>query len=352
MSQGSLGLRDMGGLPMFMLAMLISGSLNTLLMKFMVMQKVPTGPGAQGVAFDHPYLCSLFMMLGELLCLGVYYVTNSREADAVKEKSAPKHIFMIACLLDWTATTLVNMAYLMIAASVVQMTRGAIVIFTCIFSVVFLGRRQYAHHIVGVFLVFVGITLVSLSTYFNPTADASQGTSAARSMMGISLCVGAQIFQASMLVYEEKIMAQYSVPPLQVVGLEGFFGTVFGLLLVCLLNFLHIESTPEALYQVSHSTPLLISIVGSIFSIAVFNYSGISVTQKASAVSRSTIDVSRTVLIWMAEMFLGWNTFNPLQLVGFVILALGTLLYNRLLVVPALEPPPEVKGLLGDKMNV
>ena len=37
----------------------------------------------------------------------------------------------------------VNMAYMFIAASVVQMTRGAIVIFTCLFSVVFLGKRQH-----------------------------------------------------------------------------------------------------------------------------------------------------------------------------------------------------------------
>merc|ERR1719293_243949 len=104
--------------------------------------------------------------MGEFLCLIAYY--TSKKADVTKDSSAPKYIFMIACLLDWTATTLVNMAYVLIAASIVQMTRGAIVIFTCLLSVVFLGRRQQRFHIVGVALVFLGITLVSLSAFINP----------------------------------------------------------------------------------------------------------------------------------------------------------------------------------------
>jgi len=254
---------------------------------------------------------------------------------------------MIACSFDWTATTLVNMAYMFIAASVVQMTRGAIVIFTCLLSVVFLGRRQYAYHLVGVALVALGITLVSLSTFINP-AVANTGvpaSSVTKKMFGISLCIVAQIFQASMLVYEEKIMSQYTVPPLRVVGMEGLFGILFGMVLLVGLNAFSIESTPAALYQLQHSTPLLLAVVGSIFSIAIFNYSGVTVTQRASAVSRSTIDVSRTILIWVVELAVGWNTFNALQLTGFIVVATGTLIYNRLLVIPALEPTNEAKAL-------
>merc|ERR1719150_3286519 len=102
-------------------------------------------------------------MMGEFLCLGVYYATSTRK-DLAKAPKVPNLIFMVACILDWTATTLVNMAYVFIAASVVQMTRGAVVIFTCLFSILFLNKRQRGYHIAGVFLVFVGITLVSLST--------------------------------------------------------------------------------------------------------------------------------------------------------------------------------------------
>jgi uncharacterized membrane protein len=301
-------------------------------MKFMVMQKVPTSSGAVAEGFDQPYFQTLLMMVGEFLCLIAYYAKGRDQNLNFAE--VPKSIFAIACLFDWTATTLVNMAYLCIPASVVQMTRGAIVIFTCMLSVTFLGRRQYKYHIVGVGFVALGITLVSLSTFFNPShgvAIAASTATAYTKIFGISLCLIAQVFQASMLVYEEKIMSKYTVPPLLVVGMEGSFGILFGVMLLGFLNAMHIENSAGAIYQISHSTPLLIAVVGSIFSIAFFNFSGVTVTQKASAVARSTIDVSRTILIWAVELFLGWNSFNYLQLAGFFVLALGTMIYNRLL---------------------
>lgn len=210
-------------------------------------------------------------------------------------------------------------------------------IFTCILSVAFLGRRQHRYHVAGVSLVALGITFVSLSTLFNPSPGVNTATSSWTKMFGIVLCIGAQVFQASMLVYEEKIMSKYTVPPLLVVGMEGTFGIIFGVILLGFLNRMQIENTGGALYQISHSTPLLLAVIGSIFSIAFFNFSGVTVTQKASAVARSTIDVSRTILIWAVELAMGWNSFNSLQLTGFVVLAIGTMLYNRILVFDFLD---------------
>merc|ERR1719261_507562 len=133
------------------------------------------------------------MMIGEFLCLLVFAATRSRD-DTLSFEEVPKSIFAVACLFDWTATTLVNMAYVCIPASVVQMTRGAIVIFTCAMSVLFLGRRQYRFHIVGVSFVALGITLVSLSTFFNPAhgVNAAASTGAGTKIFGICLCLGAQ----------------------------------------------------------------------------------------------------------------------------------------------------------------
>jgi len=354
----------MGSLPGFMALMLLSGSCNTLFMKFMVMQKVPTAPGAPATGFDHPYFQSLLMMIGEFLCLIAYFATRDRsqEKSAVQQQSAPKVIFLVACLFDWTATTLVNMAYGFIAASIVQMTRGAIVIFTCLLSVTFLGRRQQTYHLVGVFLVFAGITLVSLSAFIghheaahHMVKDAHEVAVAAKleqaathgKLIGIGLCIFAQLFQASMIVYEEKIMSQYVTQPLQVVGMEGSWGIGVGIILLAILNPLGYESTPAAVYQIQHSSALFFAVIASIFSIAIFNFSGVTVTKQASAVARSTVDVSRTIVIWAVELALGWNSFNMIQLTGFVVLALGTLIYNHILVFPMLEPSKE-KMIMDD----
>jgi len=335
----------------FMMIMLLSGAANTLLMKFMVIQKVPMEAGGQGQGFEQPYFQTLLMMVGEFLCLLAYYA-KGRDIN-LNFDEVPKSIFAVACLFDWTATTLVNMAYVCIPASVVQMTRGAIVIFTCLLSVFVLGRRQHKYHICGVSFVALGITLVSLSTFFNPSHGVSPAATVSVSgwtkMFGISLCLGAQVFQASMLVYEEKIMSKYTVPPLLVVGMEGSFGIMFGLCLLTFLNAMHIENTAGAVYQITHSNPLLMAVVGSIFSIAFFNFSGVTVTQKSSAVARSTIDVSRTILIWAVELSLGWNSFNMLQFAGFIVLAIGTMLYNRIITFSALDPNEDEMRLLNKK---
>lgn len=321
---------------MFMLVMLISGSANTLLMKFQVVQMVPPGPGMGPQNFDHPFFQTWLMMLGELLCLFAFVIARGKCGLGL---TSPSWVFAVPCMCDWTATTLVNGAYAFIPASVVQMTRGAIVIFTCAFSVIFLKKRQYAYHLVGVLFVAGGITLVALSTFMNPTAHGAASSGAGNyRMLGISLCISAQIFQASMLVYEEKILHQYTIAPLQCVGMEGLFGTFAGILLLSVLYPLGIENTPHAFYQMTHSMWLLAACIASIFSIAFFNYSGVTVTQKASAVARSTIDVSRTIIIWAVELAVGWNVFNWLQFGGFIMLALGTMLYNRILVIPFLDP--------------
>jgi len=76
--------------------------------------------------------------------------------------------------------------------------------------------------------------------------------------------------------------------------------------------------------------------VGIIISIAFFNGFGVAVTKHASAAQRSTIDTSRTVLIWLFFLILGKESFHFLQLAGFILLVFGTLVYNEIITVPIL----------------
>lgn len=325
----------------FMGVMLITGAANTILMKYQVLQVVPTGVGNESMGFEHPFFQTVLMMMGELGCLGVWFYMKSDKGSAQKSLSdIPYWVFLVPCICDWTATTLVNGAYIFLAASVIQMTRGAIVIFTCLFSMVFLGRRQEQFHLVGVGLVFLGLTTVSLSALMN--GDAISIENKMHALLGLVLCVSAQLFQASMLVFEEKVMknAEYQVEPLMMVGMEGFWGCIIGVVLLVGLNATGIESTSVAMYQMSQSVPLTISVLASIASIGFFNWSGITVTQKASATHRSTIDSSRTIIIWMIELALHWNSFSVLQLLGFILLASGTMIYNQIIEIPMLGRDP------------
>ena len=69
-----------------------------------------------------------------------------------------------------------------------------------------------------------------------------------------------------------------------------------------------------------------------LLSIAAFNYFGISVTKNVSAAARSTIDTTRTVIIWGFSMAIGWEDFILLQLFGFILLTLGMFIFNEIIV--------------------
>jgi len=73
---------------------------------------------------------------------------------------------------------------------------------------------------------------------------------------------------------------------------------------------------------------------GIVVSIAAFNATGVSITKYASAAQRSTIDTSRTLLIWVVSIAIGNEDWNTGQFFAFILLAAGTLVYNEIVVVP------------------
>jgi hypothetical protein len=86
---------------------------------------------------------------------------------------------------------------------------------------------------------------------------------------------------------------------------------------------------------------LILQTIGICLSIAFFNAFGVTVTKHASSPQRSTIDTSRTVLIWVFFLAVPVNGnytehFKVLQLGGFFLLVMGTLVYNEILVIPFL----------------
>jgi multidrug transporter EmrE-like cation transporter len=56
-----------------------------------------------------------------------------------------------------------------------------------------------------------------------------------------------------------------------------------------------------------------------------------AVTKSLSGAARATIDACRTLFIWLYAVFVGWESFHALEVVGFVVLICGTSLYNEIL---------------------
>ena len=86
-----------------------------------------------------------------------------------------------------------------------------------------------------------------------------------------------------------------------------------------------------------------------ILSIATFNITGVTVTKYINALARSICDVTRTILVWIAGIIVTltagsvypnyrWEIVDGLaigiQLIGFVILVFGNLIYNGIVKLP------------------
>lgn len=216
--------------------MISTGTINTLLNKFQDLQCI-ANCDSKPLYFTQPLLQTLTMFVGEILCLLVYYLTVRKvEYEAVETTTVKpalsgslQILFLLPTLCDLTATTLMNVGLLHISASIYQMLRGSVVLFTGVFSTLFLGIRHPVYRWVALVIVFVGVGIVGLSSLFKPNLETESKPS---SILGIMLVILAQMFTASQFVIEEKIMSRYRVEAVRAVGLEGLFGlvlTVIGL---------------------------------------------------------------------------------------------------------------------------
>ncbi len=274
------------------------------------------------------------------------------ENDVLLKKSAPAKptkeeeesnsrpnilIYWIPSLCDLGSTTLLNVGLVYTYASVFQMLRGSLVIFNGILSIIFLKQRLYFHHWGGIGLIFLGLLLVGLSASLF-----GGSTSAARNpFLGNMLVIISQVISAAQAVIEEKILSAYpKVNPLELVGWEGFFGLTSVTVVLFILYWIpgsdynSVENVPYAFGQIFNSVPLILLVGGSCLAIAFFNFFGISITKRISSVTRSTIDSMRTFFVWLASLLFGWEHFQWLQLVGFVVLVAGTFVHTEVIRIP------------------
>ncbi len=78
-------------------------------------------------------------------------------------------------------------------------------------------------------------------------------------------------------------------------------------------------------------------IIGTLISIAFFNFAGVSVTREMSATTRMVLDSLRTLTVWFVSVCIGWENFHPLLLLGFALLLIGTFIYNDAVFAPFLR---------------
>ncbi|KAL6069940.1 Solute carrier family 35 member F6 [Balamuthia mandrillaris] len=223
--------------------MLLTGSINTIVKRA---QNEASAKGIDGKdrQFEHPWFQTWVMFIGEFLCLGGLFVQRyleyrrRKQADAKSFQYGPindevevppltpkprifQWVLILPTLFDLAGTTLAGIGLLWIYASVWQMLRGSIIVFTGILSVIFLKRKLSAYHWLGMAIVVLGLALVGTASILGES-----GSKGYKMYLGIGLILLGQLCSAGQMVVEETFVKGRALPPLQIVGLEGFFGLV------------------------------------------------------------------------------------------------------------------------------
>lgn len=224
------------------------------------------------------------------------------------------------------------------------MLRGSIVVITSLFSIIFLKRKLYLHHWTSLLLILCGVGAVGyIGVTF--TKDEEGGSETPTTVTGVILILISQCFTGAQFIIQEKLLSAYYVDTLLLIGLEGAWGCFYYAILLPI--FQHVEcdgalcgkdgklEDTKAVFQTFADYPtVLICSCCYLLSISAFNTFGINITKFASSAQRATIDSCRTFLIWIVSLSIGWEVFYWQQLIAFLVLLTGTLIYNEIVIVP------------------
>jgi len=354
------------------IGMLLTGTLNTLMTKIQFTCK-SVGLNGELETFSKPWFATLNMM-GAMFVVGVvdklvrmWGKGDEKETplmvdhvgQSVREQETPymKKVLLVSvpAAFDIVATALCAVGMLYIPASVWQMLRGSSIIFAAFFSVVFLKRKMFLFNLLGLGLCIVGVTTVGVA---NVLGDSGSGGGAEDMVTGMSLVIVGQVVQAAQIIAEEFLMKSVDLPPMQIIGWEGFWGTLMMIFIVYPILLVlpgddngHMEDPFDTFEMIKNSGTLFSVIAIFFFSCASFNATGIAVTAALSGVHRMMLDASRTLLIWGFGLFVHYSIdptspfgeqltdYSGLQLVGFAILVTGQAVYGEVVKVPGLKYP-------------
>jgi drug/metabolite transporter (DMT)-like permease len=364
----------------YILGLLVFGSLNTLTTKIQF-EMVSTGIEGDKKHFQKPWFGTLTMFLGMCVVLVIHFINVAVRARKSDEKaihllesashsvSVPSFwiaakLISIPAILDLIATGLCFIGLLSVPASVSQLMRASMIVFSAVLSVVFLKRRLLGYHWLGVIMCTLAIGIVGYANMMaagssSPEVDTSN-PSQSRVLFGMILIILGQVVQASQVVFEEKLLRGYSIEPFHIVGMEGCVGTLAMITIVFPVLYLlpgtdahgTAENIFDTMAMLHNSTPLQYLVILYVFSVFTYNMSGMLVTYALSAVHRTMLEASRTAVIWMIDLVIHywiapsssfgeiWTNWSWLQLVGFLVLIAGQSIYSEMIEVPGFNYPP------------
>jgi len=339
---------------------LVAGTFSTLSSKILFAMEGVNMDG-ETIFYKKPLMVTYIMFLAMVVALPIhfgYFLIKGQKPPPVATKVYG--ILVMPAVTDLLATTLYMIGLLYVSVSIYQLIRCLVIVFTAILKRTVLGVQLPTHSWVGVCINAASVGLVSGSALFDPHVGTNP-------LLGIALVIGGAILNATQFVLEEKVMGDDDTPPLVVVGLEGFWGTVLMNAIMfpiarrlpgndtggCYENFV------DNVYMIFHNSNIGWMCLAYLIAITSYNISAIFITFLLESVWRSILENFRPCAVWGTQLFLfyvvtnggfgeQWTIYSWLELAGMIGLMAGTATYNGNLKWPCLNYESNEYSPIGD----
>lgn len=340
-------------IQLYSLAAIVSGTLSTIANRTLgVKYKYKHGTMITFLIFVGEYLNYIPLVL-PLICSKKrrreHFEALQDECVEHNKKITGGYIFFaLPGFFDVMATSFINVAMLLLPASILQTLLGGSIITASIVSRIMIGRTIDLQQGIGIFLATAGFLLAGLSSCLHELIEYQPDLK--RVFLGIILIVLALFSRGILSNTEELLFLKYSISAGRAAAIEGFFGIVWVFFFMVILSFFGCPQSdicdmgsfmedPVLAFKEILSDPHVLkwSIVMTLSAI-VANFSIVSLTKEASCIYASFCAALNTIFIWIFSLLLGLeetSTATVLTQVGsYCLLLLGNCFYNRLIKVP------------------
>jgi len=178
------------------------------------------------------------------------------------------------------------------------------------------------HNYIGIAACCVGVTVSGVSAILNDNT----GTSLA--WLGVILATFTAIMLALQLTLEQRVLTTFLCHPLEGAGYEGLVGLIISGVVLVTTEFVGDQKPSMVFYQFSQNTGLLMAQLSNIIILLVFKAASLVISQEASGLLVSLLYVTRSVIVWIVEVSIGWVLFSAVTVVGIFFILFGVICFN------------------------
>ena len=257
---------------------------------------------------------------------------------------------MIPSIFDLVATALCMMGLVYLDVSVYILLRGSGIIFVALMKEHLLGDRLFKFQWVGVSYNVASVLLVGAAAILNSSDETleTKTVTVGESILGCGLVLAGAFVQALQFAFEEKVMnMEIPAPPLLLIGMEGFWGTVLCLIVVYpIANIVpgqdhgSYEDPFNTWYMIMHNHSIQWAFLIYFFTIFSYNLFAVMVTFLLNSVWHAILDNFRPATVWITDLLIfyviakgsafgeSWTKYSYIQVAGMFVLLYGTSVYN------------------------